>query len=184
MSNKIIRNFLNKYRSHILHLIIEEYLGWFVRSLPGILGVYLRSFVYKFLLRDLSSLIIIYPGVYLTHTYGISFGKNCSINTGAMIDGRGGVTIGDYVMVCPYVYIASSSHNHSKTKIPMTLLGHKMKPVVIKSDVWIEAHTTISGGVTVGNGVVIGSGAVVTKDVPDYQIVGGITAKKIGFRGT
>ena len=58
-----------------------------------------------------------------------------------------------------------------------------MKPVTIKNDVWIGANTTILGGVTIGKGVIVGAGAVVTKDVPDYTIVGGVPAKEIGFRG-
>lgn len=37
-------------------------------------------------------------------------------------------------------------------------------------------------GVTVGNGAVVGAGAVVTKDIPPYEIWGGVPAKKIGAR--
>lgn len=145
-------------------------------------GVLFRYIFYRILLKSLSSFILIYPGVYLTHTYGIRIGKNCSINTGAILDGRGEITIGDYVMIGPHVYITSSSHDYKNISTPMSLLGHSMKPVVIKNDVWIGANVTILGGVTIGNGVVIGSGAVVAKDVPDYYIIGGIPAKKIGFR--
>jgi len=56
------------------------------------------------------------------------------------------------------------------------------KPVEIKNDVWIGANAVILSGVTVGNGAVIAAGAVVTKDVPDYAIVGGVPAKIIKYR--
>jgi len=36
--------------------------------------------------------------------------------------------------------------------------------------------------ITVGNGVIIAGGAVVTKDVPDYAIVGGNPARIIKYR--
>ena len=55
-------------------------------------------------------------------------------------------------------------------------------PVHIGHDVWIGIQTTILGGVRIGNGAVIGAGAVVTKDVPDYAIVGGVPARIIRMR--
>ena len=43
---------------------------------------------------------------------------------------------------------------------------------------------TILDGLKIGHGVIIAAGSVVTKDVPDYAIVGGIPAKIIRFRFT
>ena len=37
-------------------------------------------------------------------------------------------------------------------------------------------------GVTIGNGAIVGAGAIVTKNVPDYAIVGGVPAKIIKYR--
>ncbi len=182
MTKSPIHNFIKQYRSHLLHLEAEEYLGWLIRYLPGFLGVIIRFLVYKLLMKKIKALILIYPGVFLTHTYGISAGKSVSINTGAILDGRGGITIGDYVMVGPNVCIASSNHHYQDHTVPMSLQGHYMEPVAIKSDVWIGANATILGGVTIGQGAVIGAGAVVVKDVPDYSIVGGVPAKEIGRR--
>lgn len=56
------------------------------------------------------------------------------------------------------------------------------EPICIKNDVWIAANVVLKPGVTIGNGAVIASNSVVTKDVPDYAIVGGIPAKIIKYR--
>lgn len=52
----------------------------------------------------------------------------------------------------------------------------------IGSDVWIGARAFIRDGVKIGDGAVIAAGAIVTKDVPDYAVVGGVPAKLIKFR--
>lgn len=53
---------------------------------------------------------------------------------------------------------------------------------VIGNDVWIGQGARIKRGIVVGDGAVIAAGAVVTKDVPDYAIVGGVPAKIIKYR--
>ena len=56
------------------------------------------------------------------------------------------------------------------------------RPVVIEEDVWCGANVTILKGVTIGRGSVIAAGAVVTKNVGEYEIWGGVPAKKIKNR--
>jgi maltose O-acetyltransferase len=48
--------------------------------------------------------------------------------------------------------------------------------------VWIASRVIILPGVTVHKGAILGAGAVVTKDVPEYAVVGGNPAKIIKFR--
>ena len=181
MESNLVR-FIKFYRKRLFHLWMEEAVGWIVRSLPGLLGMIIRWCAYRMLFRELKSFCTIYPGVYFTHTYGIQVGKAFSPNTGAMIDGRGGVTIGDHVMIGPYSVIVSSNHAYKQVSSPMTSLDHIMAPVVIGDDVWIGAHAVITGGSKIGNGAVVSAGAVVTQDVGDYQIVGGVPARVIGNR--
>ena len=53
---------------------------------------------------------------------------------------------------------------------------------VIKNDVWVGYNSVFMPGVNVGNGSIIAACSVVTKDVPDYSIVGGNPARVIRMR--
>ena len=54
--------------------------------------------------------------------------------------------------------------------------------IVIGHDVWIGMNAVILPNVKVGNGVTIMSGAIVSKDIPDYAVVGGVPAKIISYK--
>lgn len=63
-------------------------------------------------------------------------------------------------------------------------LYDKDKGVAVKigSDCWIGEGSFLVGGIKIGNGAVVLAHSVVTKDVPDYAIVGGVPAKIIKYR--
>lgn len=56
------------------------------------------------------------------------------------------------------------------------------KRCVIGNDVWLGRNVVICNGAEIGNGVIAAAGAVITKDVPDYAVVGGVPARIIKFR--
>jgi len=178
-----IGRFRRRYSGHLFHIWAEEYIGWFTRNLPSLEGMLVRYGLYQLVFKKIKSFALIYPGVYFTHTYGIEVGHRFSVNSGAILDGRGGITIGDDVMIGPHTAIYSSKHNFTQPGRPMTSLDHIMAPVIIKDDVWIGAHVCIPGGITIGHGAVVAAGAVVTKDVDDNTIVSGVPAQVIGKRG-
>jgi acetyltransferase-like isoleucine patch superfamily enzyme len=57
----------------------------------------------------------------------------------------------------------------------------KSAPIIIKNKAWICFNSIILKGVTIGEGAVVAAGSVVTKDVPDYAVVGGNPAKIIKY---
>ena len=110
----------------------------------------------------------------------ISIGNNSGIGINCKV--RGPLLIGNNVMMGPDCVILTSTHNFERTDIPMVAQGGTVVKVTIGDDVWIGTRAIILPVVTIGNGVIIGAGAVVTKDVPDYAIVGGVPARVIRFR--
>jgi len=111
----------------------------------------------------------------------VEIGENSSLNKGAWIGND--TVIGDEVMMGPNVSILSASHHFSDVTIPMTHQGATpRKPVIIGDDVWIGTRTIILPGVHVGSHSIVGAGSVVTKDVPEWAIVGGNPAKIIRYR--
>lgn len=111
---------------------------------------------------------------------GISIGSGSGLGVNCAVHGP--LKIGDDVMMGPDVTILTSTHIIDRIDIPMGEQGSVVKEVSIGNDVWIGMRSIIMPGVTIGNGVVIGAGAVVTKDVPDYAVVGGVPARIIKFR--
>lgn len=112
---------------------------------------------------------------------GIEIGDNSGLGIEASV--RWPLYIGENVMMGRWVNIMTSSHETSRTDIPMNQQGFKeRKPVYISSDVWIGNRVTILPGVRIGTGVIIGAGAVVTRDVPDFAVIGGVPAKIIKYR--
>ena len=94
------------------------------------------------------------------------------------------VTIEDDLMMGESVLFLGGGHNHDDLSLPMIQQGGLPDtPLHIGSDVWIGSRAIILPGCKrIGAHSIIGAGAVVTKDVPDYAIVGGNPAKIIRMR--
>lgn len=103
------------------------------------------------------------------------------VNVGCVIGPR--VSIGAYSMLSPYVSIVGGDHAYDKPGVPMIFAGVGEVPeTIIESDVWIGCGATLMAGVRIGRGAIVAAGAVVTKDVPAYEIHGGVPARKLAER--
>ena len=177
----ILTNFLKRYKlKEIMRLLLEQHLMFIFRSMPGYEGIVLRRLVYKLIFGKIGKDSLVYVNVHITHAYNMSIGHGLGINSGAHIDARGGVEIGDYVLIGPNVFIGSSNHVVSaEGGKPRAFFPHVLRSVKIGSNVWIGANSVICPGVRIGNNSVIGAGSVVTEDVDDSVLVGGNPVKVI-----
>jgi len=108
---------------------------------------------------------------------GIKIGEDTIIGDHVFLDGRAPLTIGNHVDIASSVMIYNSEHDLEKEDFLA-----RVEPVEIGDYVFIGPRVIILPGVKVGKGAVVAAGAVVTKDVPDFAIVGGVPAKEIGER--
>lgn len=123
--------------------------------------------------RDLSDVRILTPFI-CDFGNRVKFGKGVFLNHSAILSASGGIEFEDGVMVAPGVRIATINHDMNNRHTIYTY-----GKVTIKKNAWLGMNVTVCPGVTVGKYAVVAAGAVVTKDVPDYAVVGGVPAKVI-----
>jgi len=119
----------------------------------------------------------IHMGCKLFEPRGVTIGDDTIIGDRAFLDGRAPLRIGNHVDIASEVMIYNAEHDLESEKFEA-----REEKVEIKDYVFIGPRAIILPGVTIGHGAIVAAGAVVTKDVPDYAIVGGIPAKVIGDR--
>jgi maltose O-acetyltransferase len=121
-------------------------------------------------------------GVRIIEPNRLALGDGAGIAPGAVLDCRGGLSIGRDTMIGIDAVLLTTSHRFQSTEVPMRLQGLDAAPLAIGADVWVGARVIILPGLSVGDGAIIGAGAVVTHDVSPYTIVAGCPAREIGTR--
>ena len=137
----------------------------------------IRRGVLKLLRAKIGEGTFVMKNVYIQSPNRLSIGDYSHINRGVVLDARGDIVIGDSVSISHNVNIMTGGHDYMSTQFTGVF-----KPIVIKDYAWVGVGATILQGVTIGKGAVVCAGAVVNKDVEDYEVVGGVPAKKIGER--
>ncbi len=136
-----------------------------------------RKLINFFMSNKLDSSVSIYGGCEFRSPKNIKIGRNSIIGNGCLLDGRRGLEIGSNVNISSGVWIWSLHHDVQSPEF--SVAGGK---VSIGNRAWLGSRCTILPGVTIGEGSVIAAGAVVVRDVPEFSIMGGVPAKKIGER--
>ncbi len=108
----------------------------------------------------------------------VKVGAGCWIGPYTIIDGSGGLEIGDFCTVSVGVHIYT--HDNIKSTLTSGKKPIEKSPVKIGSNVYIGPNSIITRGVTIGSRVVIGAGSFINKDVADNTIVVGQPAREIG----
>jgi acetyltransferase-like isoleucine patch superfamily enzyme len=152
-----------------------------VKYIPSPIGDLFRFSVLKLTMKKIST-IWIRPGVTIWWPERISIGTS-SLNEDIHLNGFGGITIADHVLIGHRCTFFSDEHNFENPNELIWYQGRSPAPIVVEDDVYFGCNVVVLAGVTIGHGAVVGAGSVVTKDVPPLAIVGGIPAHVIRYRG-
>ena len=119
-------------------------------------------------------------GAFVEIRKGVVIGKRCKIQAFAFIPE--GVTVEDGVFIGPHVCFTNDLFPRAVNDDGslQSAADWVTTPTLVKAGASIGANATILCGITIGRSALVGAGAVVTKDVPDFAIVGGNPAKVLG----
>ena len=119
----------------------------------------------------------IYMGCRIYHPWNISVGENTIINPYCILDGRRGLLIGNNVSISERSIILSLEHDPQSSSFAV-----RGSTTIIEDFVWLGMNSVVLPGIRINRGAVVASCALVSKDIPEYTIVGGVPAKILNTR--
>lgn len=119
----------------------------------------------------------IHIGACFFNPSNITIGHDTIVGDHCFLDGRAPLTIGNHVGIASQVLIYNDEHDINSPEY-----GNSFGPVEIGDYVFIGPRAIILPNIKIGKGAVVAAGAIVTKDIPDFEIWGGVPAKKISDR--
>ncbi|MBN1384070.1 MAG: acyltransferase [Elusimicrobia bacterium] len=113
----------------------------------------------------------------------MKIGSNTWIGQGVFLHSGGGIRIGNYVGIGPFVKIITLQHVVDRDiSRPIITREQIYEETVLEDGCDIGTGAIILPGIRIGRDSVVGAGSVVTKDVPPYSIVAGNPAKLLRKR--
>ena len=110
--------------------------------------------------------------------FDVRVGARTWIGPWVLLDGRGGVEIGDTCSISAGVQVYS--HDTVKWALSGGRAEYAVAPVKIGSCCHIGARSTVMPGVTIGDHCVIGAHSLVKRDIEPYTIAFGVPARPRG----
>jgi acetyltransferase-like isoleucine patch superfamily enzyme len=138
---------------------------------------HLRRWALSALGLRLGTYSVIYSGAEIRAPWRVSVGDFASIGNNVVLDGRGGIRIGNSVNISSEVMLWTAQHDY-RTRDFQTVLG----PIAVEDYVWLGPRVIVLPGVTIGKGCVVAAAAVVTRDTEPFGVYAGVPATRVAER--
>lgn len=171
-SNQVLFKIINRIKTVCLEfwLMILRFVGFIPLH-------FVRKFFYLISGVKMPWGSTIHIGANFFNPSNISIGHDTIVGDHCFMDGRAPLKIGNHVGIASQVLIYNDEHDINSPDY-----GNSFGPVEIGDYVFIGPRAIILPNIKIGKGAVVAAGAIVTKDIPDFEIWGGIPAKKISDR--
>jgi UDP-2-acetamido-3-amino-2,3-dideoxy-glucuronate N-acetyltransferase len=112
---------------------------------------------------------------------GVHLGDRVKVQNGALI--YHGVAVGNGVFIGPGAILTNDRYPRAVTATGELARGEDwtVSPIELRDGCSIGAGAVVVAGTTVGRFATVGAGAIVTRDVPDYALVAGNPARRLGW---
>jgi len=170
-------------RLHELHWAILHRMEWMVFYLGrapwqcAVKSWYLRQWG-----AEVGARLFLERAVCVKGAEDLKIGNDVAIGSFSLISAAGGLTIEDNVIISTGCRVVCGNHKVPRVGEDYRYAPSVTAPIHLKKGCWLATSAIVLPGVTVGEGAVVVAGSLVTKDVPDWAIVGGMPAKFIMYR--
>ena len=112
---------------------------------------------------------------------GVHLGDRVKVQNGALV--YHGVSVGNGVFIGPGAILTNDRYPRAITATGELARGDDwtVSPIELRDGCSIGAGAVVVAGTVVGRFATVGAGAVVTRDVPDYALVAGNPAQRLGW---
>jgi acetyltransferase-like isoleucine patch superfamily enzyme len=121
-----------------------------------------------------------YDGIY-SNGPSICIGDNVFIGHNTEFNVTDKITIENHCLIAAGCRFIDHNHGVSKKNLIRVQQAPKQE-IILEEDVWLGCNVVVLMGVKIGKGAIVAAGAIVNKNIPNYEIWGGVPAKKIGER--
>lgn len=159
-----------------LRCFVETFTNYFVAYIPF---WWIRKMLYRILGMKIGKGSRINQRVYVFKPWKISIGENTMINSFAILDGRGCLSIGNNCSISMRSIIYSASHKSFSDSFE-----YYEKATTIGNNAWICTNAIVLAGSVIADGVIVSANSVIKGNTESASIYMGVPAELVRTRDT